>query len=174
MEPGKGYTFLIRPTVMPRHGILFADIHAGATPLGDRLRIGGTMEFSGYDLSIDRRRIDTVFRLAQEYIELEQPEYEDAWAGLRPLTPDGLPVIDRAGPFRNAYLATGYSMLGMTISQPGGKALAELVATGHRPAVLEPFRLDRFRGLPFPRHRPGLGPSHQPAHAPAPPDSAAL
>ena len=44
------------PKVMPRHGILFADIHAGVTPLGDRVRIGGTMEFSGYDLSIDERR----------------------------------------------------------------------------------------------------------------------
>ncbi|MDH5333677.1 MAG: FAD-dependent oxidoreductase, partial [Thermoleophilia bacterium] len=42
MEPGKGYSFLLTPTVMPRHGILFADIHAGVTPLGDRVRIGGT------------------------------------------------------------------------------------------------------------------------------------
>ena len=57
MQPGKGYTFLIKPKVTPMHGILFADIHAGATPLGDRVRIGGTMEFSGYDLKIDERRI---------------------------------------------------------------------------------------------------------------------
>jgi D-amino-acid dehydrogenase len=144
MEPGKGYSFLIEPRTMPRHGILFADIHAGATPLGDRVRIGGTMEFSGYELTIDRRRVDNVFRLAKDYIELERPEYEEPWAGLRPMTVDGLPILDWAQPYRNAYLATGYSMLGMTLSQPAGEAIAELVTTGRRPAVLEPFRSDRF------------------------------
>jgi D-amino-acid dehydrogenase len=148
MQPGKGYTFMIRPKVMPRHGILFADIHAGATPLGDRVRIGGTMEFSGYNLRLDRRRVDNVFRLAREYLELEQPNYEEAWAGLRPLTPDGLPVLDRSGPLANVYVATGYSMLGMTIGPPAGEALSEFVLSGERPAVLEPFRIDRFR---FPR-----------------------
>lgn len=147
MEPGKGYTFLIKPKTMPLYGILFADIHAGATPLADRVRIGGTMEFSGYDLEIDRRRIDNVFRLARDYIELEEPNYESPWAGLRPLTPDGLPVVDRARRLRNAYIATGYSMLGMTVSAPSGEALSEMITTGVRPAVLEPFRIDRFGRL---------------------------
>jgi D-amino-acid dehydrogenase len=144
MQPGKGYTFLLQPTVMPRHGILFADIHAGASPLSDRLRISGTMEFSGYNLELDRRRIDNVFRLASEYLRLEEPTYENAWAGLRPMVVDGLPILDRAGPFANAYVATGYSMLGMTLSQPAGEAMAAMIATGERPAVFEPFRIDRF------------------------------
>ncbi len=144
MQPGKGYTFLLQPTVMPKHGILFADIHAGASPLGDRLRVSGTMEFSGYDLKLDRRRVDNLFRLAREYIQLEQPTYEGAWAGLRPMVCDGLPILDWAQPYTNAYLATGYSMLGMTLSQPAGKAMAEMIAKGSRPAVFEPFRVDRF------------------------------
>ena len=145
MQPGKGYTFMIRPKVMPRHGILFADIHAGATPFGDRVRIGGTMEFSGFDRSVDTRRISTIFKLARDYIELEQPDYEEPWAGLRPMVADGLPILDRAGPYRNAYLATGYSMLGMTVGPPAGQAMAEMVLTGERPAIFEPFRLDRFK-----------------------------
>ena len=144
MQPGKGYTFLLQPSVMPKHGILFADIHAGASPLADRLRISGTMEFSGYNLELDRRRIDNVFRLASEYLRLEQPAYENAWAGLRPMVADGLPILDRVGPWRNAYVATGYSMLGMTLSQPAGEAMAGMIATGQRPDVFEPFRLDRF------------------------------
>jgi D-amino-acid dehydrogenase len=144
MQPGKGYSFLLRPKLMPRHGILFADIHAGATPLGDRVRIGGTMEFSGYDLSIDERRIGNLFRHARDYVDLETPEYEEPWAGLRPTTVDGLPVLDRAGPFRNASIATGYSMLGMTLSAPAGDAMAEMIVSGRRPEVFEPFRLDRF------------------------------
>ena len=144
MQPGKGYSFLLRPKLMPRHGILFADIHAGATPLGDRVRIGGTMEFSGYDLSIDERRIGNLFRLARDYVDLETPGYEEPWAGLRPTTVDGLPILDRAGPFRNASIATGYSMLGMTLSAPAGEAMAEMIVSGRRPEVFEPFRLDRF------------------------------
>jgi D-amino-acid dehydrogenase len=144
MEPGKGYTFLLNPTVMPKHGILFADIHAGASPLSDRLRISGTMEFSGYNLELDRRRIDNVFRLAKDYLRLEEPTYENAWAGLRPMVVDGLPILDWAGPYRNAYIATGYSMLGMTLSQPAGEAMAEMIVTKRRPEVFEPFRVDRF------------------------------
>ena len=147
MQPGKGYTFMVRPKVMPRHGILFADIHAAATPLGDRLRVGGTMEFSGYDRSIDERRISTVFRLAGNYIDLEQADFEEPWAGLRPMAADGLPILDRAGRYSNAYLATGYSMLGMTLGPPAGEAMAEMVLTGERPPAFEPFRLDRFRSL---------------------------
>jgi D-amino-acid dehydrogenase len=144
MQPGKGYTFLLQPSVMPKHGILFADIHAGASPLSDRLRISGTMEFSGYNLELDRRRIDNVFKLARDYLRLEQPAYENAWAGLRPMVVDGLPILDRAGPWRNAYVATGYSMLGMTLSQPAGEAMAGMIVSGERPEVFEPFRIDRF------------------------------
>jgi D-amino-acid dehydrogenase len=147
MQPGKGYTFLLQPSVMPKHGILFADIHAGASPFADRLRISGTMEFSGYNLELDRRRIDNVFRLARDYLRLEQPTYENAWAGLRPMVVDGLPILDRVGPWRNAYVATGYSMLGMTLSQPAGEAMAGMIATGERPDVFVPFRIDRFPRL---------------------------
>lgn len=144
MEPGKGYSCLVKPRCMPRHGILFTDIHAGVSPLGDRLKIAGTMEFSGYDLEVDRARLENVLRMARDYLELETLDYEDAWAGLRPMTADGLPILDWAQPYRNCYLATGYSMLGMTVSQPAGEAMAGMIVTGERPALFEPFRCDRF------------------------------
>jgi D-amino-acid dehydrogenase len=151
MEPGKGYSFFVKPTTVPKHGVLFSDIHAGATPLGDLARLSGTMEFSGYNLDIDQRRINNILRLAKDYIELEEPDYREAWTGMRPLTPDGLPIVDRAQPFTNAYVATGYSMLGMTVAPPVGNVLADFILEGERAPVLEPFRVDRFRGLPFRR-----------------------
>jgi D-amino-acid dehydrogenase len=153
MEPGKGYSFFVKPKTVPSHGVLFSDIHAGATPLGDLARLSGTMEFSGYNLDIDQRRIDNILRLAKDYIELEEPNYREPWTGMRPLTPDGLPVVDRAQPFANAYVATGYSMLGMTVAPPAGQALTEFILSGERPPVLEPFRVDRFRGSPLKRRR---------------------
>jgi D-amino-acid dehydrogenase len=144
MEPGKGYSFLVKPKVVPRHGVLFPDIHAGATPLDDRVRIGGTMEFSGYSTAVDERRIANLFRHASEYVDLDTPGFEEPWAGLRPMTVDGLPILDWAQPYRNAFVATGYSMLGMTLSQPAGEAMADMVLTGTRPTVFESFRIDRF------------------------------
>jgi len=154
LQGGKGYSFFVTPTVMPRHSILLADVHVGCTPLGDRMRIGGTMEFSGLNTRLDHRRIAGIVDGARASF---QPWHGDAtdshWAGMRPILPDGLPVLDRAAPYENVYVATGYSMQGVTLAPPAGRALAELVATGERPAILEPFAWGRERRLPLPRHR---------------------
>lgn len=145
MEAGKGYSFYVRPSVLPSHAILLADVHVGCTPYGERLRIGGTMEFSGINSRLDRRRIDSIVAGAREsFLPWASPDIEAEWAGMRPIPADGLPIVDRAGPFENAYLATGHGMQGVTLSPPSGQALAEMIATGRRPALLEPFRLDRF------------------------------
>jgi D-amino-acid dehydrogenase len=145
MEAGKGYSFSVRPSVMPAHAILLADVHVGCTPFGDFMRIGGTMEFSGINNRLDRRRIDAIVAGAREsFLPWSSPAIEDEWAGMRPITADGLPILDRAGPYENSYVATGYAMQGVTLAPPAGRAMAELITTGHRPALLEPFRLDRF------------------------------
>lgn len=152
MEPGKGYSFSVRPSVQPSHAILLADVHVGCTPFGDRMRIGGTMEFSGINNRLDRRRIGSIVTGARaSFVPWESPEIEDEWAGLRPIAADGLPILDRAGDFENVYIATGGGMQGVTLAPTSGRGLAELITTGRRPAVLEPFRLDRFQRLPLPR-----------------------
>ena len=103
------------------------------------------MEFSGINTRLDRGRIDNVVAGARaSFVPWARPEIESEWAGLRPITADGLPVIDRAGDLVNTYLATGYAMQGVTLAPSAGAALAELIVTGNRPPVLEPFRLDRF------------------------------
>jgi D-amino-acid dehydrogenase len=73
-------------------------------------------------------------------------EIENPWSGMRPIAPDGLPIIGRSLRHPNVYLATGYSMLGMTLAAPAGEALARLILTGERPAELEPFSVERFAG----------------------------
>jgi len=69
---------------------------------------------------------------------------EELWVGRRPLTPDGLPILDQVPPFDNLFVATGHSMLGITLAPASGQALADYVLTGQRPTLLEPFRLRRF------------------------------
>jgi D-amino-acid dehydrogenase len=151
MEAGKGYSFSARPSVVPAHAILLGDVHVGCTPFGERVRIGGTMEFSGINNRLDRRRIDAIVAGARKMLKpWATPEIEDEWAGMRPITADGLPILDRAGPFENAFFATGYAMQGVTLAPSSGRAMAELIATGRRPQILEPFRLDRFGRIRLP------------------------
>jgi D-amino-acid dehydrogenase len=152
MEPGKGYSFSIQPTVVPSHAVLLVDVHVGCTPFGDRLRIGGTMEFSGINNRLDRRRIASIVAGArQSFLPWKTPDIESEWAGMRPITADGLPVLDRAGDLENTYIATCYSMQGVTLAPTAGRALAEMITTGRRPPLLEPFQLGRFRRMPLPR-----------------------
>ena len=162
MEPGKGYSFTVKPSVLPQHAVLLVDIHVGCTPYAGRIRIGGTMEFSGINDRLDRRRIESILTGAQRSFQpFAAPGIENEWAGMRPITVDGLPVLDRAGQYDNTYLATGYGMQGVTLAPVGGRSLAEMIATGKRRPLLERFRLDRFGRIPLHAgaepHRRGRG-----------------
>ncbi len=154
VQAGKGYSFMVTPSVMPRHAILLADVHVGCTPFAEGMRIGGTMEFSGLNLNLDRRRIDaTVDGARSSFLDWSEPAVRHEWAGLRPIAPDGLPVIDRVRDAQRVFVATGYSMQGMTLGPPAGEAIAEYVLTDRRPPQLEPFALDRFGRIPWPGRR---------------------
>jgi D-amino-acid dehydrogenase len=65
---------------------------------------------------------------------------------MRPIAPDGLPVVDRSPRHDNLFLATGYSMLGMTVALPAAEALSQFILGGERPRELEAFGATRFRG----------------------------
>ena len=148
VQAGKGYSFELRTEHLPRQALLLLEPHVGCSPFGDRLRIAGTMEFSGVNTRIDRRRVDSILEGASGMLRgLEAPRLENVWTGMRPIAPDGLPIVDRVPGRENVYLATAYSMLGMTIGVPAGEALAEMILTGRRPAALERFGAARFSKL---------------------------
>jgi D-amino-acid dehydrogenase len=150
MQPGKGYSFDVAPSRLPRLPSILAEARVAVTPMGDRLRLAGTMELSGMDLSIARRRVEAIHRAPQDYLDLEVPPIPEPlqagrpWAGLRPCSPDGLPYL---GPFRrypNLHAATGHAMLGIGLAPITGVLVAE-AAAGMKPTLpLEPFRPDRF------------------------------
>jgi len=147
MQPGKGYSFFVEPSVMPSHSILLADVHVGCTPLGSQMRIGGTMEFSGLNIRLDHRRIEDITVAARKAFQpWKSPEIDSVWAGMRPITPDGLPVLDRTA-LANVYIATGYAMQGVTLAPPAGQAMAQLITSGRKPELLEPFGIERLQGI---------------------------
>ena len=107
----------------------------GIVPLGERIRLAGTAEFAGFDLEVTEARIDNLTRLlGRVYPQLSLEGVTlNGWTGLRPMTPDGTPVI---GPTRypNLFLNTGHGTLGWTMACGSGRAVADLVA-GETPEI---------------------------------------
>lgn len=141
VRPAKGYSLTLKPpptTPLPRIALGDATLHVAVVPVGeDRLRIAGTAEFTGHDLSLNPARIDNLKRLlARIYPEVLRNTPESAmtpWTGLRPMVPDGVPLI---GPTRvpGLYLNTGHGHLGWTQATGSGCLLADLM-TGKEPQI---------------------------------------
>jgi D-amino-acid dehydrogenase len=105
--------------------------------LGNRLRAAGTAELTGYDTEVNRVRCDAILRRIRHLFPgLSRIEPSDRWAGLRPATPNNIPVIGRTR-LRNLFLNTGHGTLGWTLACGSGSVLADLVS-GRKPEV--PFR----------------------------------
>jgi D-amino-acid dehydrogenase len=129
-----------------------------ATPLPGRLRLAGTLELTGRDLSVDRRRVDALFNAARTRLAgVTSARIRHVWRGLRPCTPDGLPIIGRTKRFENVVLATGHTMLGITLAPVTGMLAAEVIAGEEPSHDLAPMSPDRFsrpaRRLASPRAR---------------------
>ena len=102
--------------------------------LGQRLRAAGTAELTGYDTSVNEVRCEAIVRrLRQLFPRLRSAPAVDKWAGLRPATPNNVPLIGRTR-LQNLYLNTGHGTLGWTLACGSGRALAELVS-GRRPSI---------------------------------------
>lgn len=129
VAPAKGYSITIEePTVLPQRPVVDDALHAAVVPLGGRLRVAGTAEFTGYDTRPTQARIDNLTRLLERvYPQLSLDGVAlNAWAGLRPMAADGRPLLGQVGP-SNLYLNTGHGALGWTHANASGKLVAGLV-----------------------------------------------
>ena len=146
LQPAKGYSATIDAYAEgPRIPLMMPENKVIVTPLGNRLRFGGTLELAGFNRKLNRARYDTVVRKACSILR-HPPELknEEPWFGFRPITPDGLPIIDRTQNIDGLIIATGHGMLGFSQSAITGKLVSEL-ANEEIPSVsLEPFQLNRF------------------------------
>ncbi len=116
------------------------------TAWGSGYRLGSTMEFSGYDSTLNAARLAALRRGAAEYLEEpEGPQMQEQWYGWRPMTCDDLPIIGRSARLANLTLATGHGMLGMSLAAITGQLVADIIA-GRPPrmeiAALSPRRFD--------------------------------
>lgn len=149
IQPGKGYSITYtRATLCPRQPLVLKEAGVCVTVWRDGYRLGSTMEFSGYDTRLNRRRLDAIRHGAARYlIEPEGPERIEEWYGWRPMTPDDLPLIGRAPGLHNLIIATGHGMLGVSMSASTGLLVAQMI--GGKPCSIDPTPFDPAR---FVRH----------------------
>ncbi len=135
MRAGKGYSLqFARGERHPSRPMYLAERKVVVTPHEDRLRLAGTLEVVGDDLSINARRVGAIERAARSILELSEQRAEpDAWAGLRPCLADGMPAIGRAPGRSNLWLAIGHQMTGLKSAPATGRLLAELM-NGEKPS----------------------------------------
>jgi D-amino-acid dehydrogenase len=144
--PGKGYSITMpRPALCPTHPMIFEEHRVAVTPFASGYRLGSTMEFAGFDESLNRSRLAILTEAATVYLQdpLAEP-VEEEWWGWRPMTFDGLPVIDRSPATRNVLIAAGHNMLGLSMATATGKLVAEMIG-GAKPHIdPAPYSLTRF------------------------------
>ena len=148
MQAGKGYSLtLAHPRQLPRLCSILTEARVAVTPMGESLRIGGTMELSGIDLRIDPRRVRGIVRSIPAYFpEFHEHDFDGItpWSGLRPCSPDGLPYIGRAKRWQNLIVATGHAMMGLSLGPVTGELVADLIA-GRAPSLtIDALSPDRF------------------------------
>lgn len=146
IQPGKGYSITwARPRLCPRVPLSLKEPSVCVTSWGSGYRLGSTMEFAGYDTTLNRTRLDALRRGAAQFLhEPEAGEPVEQWYGWRPMTSDDLPILGRAPRLDNLVLATGHGMLGVSMSAGTGLLVSQIV-TWQAPALpIDAFAPQRF------------------------------
>ena len=147
VQAGKGYSITVSGGE-PRlsRPLYLGEARIGGSPFHGATRFAGTMELSGVNETLDRRRIAGIRAGIARYLRCPVQEGEGTeWVGMRPLTPDGLPMLGRVPGYANLLVATGHAMLGITMAPVTGERMADLITGVAPPAALAPFEPGRFR-----------------------------
>jgi D-amino-acid dehydrogenase len=148
MQAGKGYSFLLNDVKKNvRIPTILLEARVAVTPMGNALRFGGTMEITGLDHSINMRRVKGIVNSIPDYypeMKISVPPAGSVWHGLRPCSPDGLPYIGRSKTIGNLVIATGHSMMGLSLAPATGLLISEII-DGKLPSInISTFDPNRF------------------------------
>jgi D-amino-acid dehydrogenase len=146
VQPAKGYsiTFDRHPhTPRLRIPIIDDNFHAAVVPLESVIRIAGTAEFSGYDLSLPSARIANLLTLLGQILPQMRPDHGRAWCGLRPMSADGVPIIGPT-PIENLWINTGHGHLGWTMAAGSAQLLSDLLFGESSTVNPDRYALQRF------------------------------
>ncbi len=148
MQAGKGYSFTLQDIEKNvRVPSIFLEARVAVTPMGNTLRFGGTMEITGVDHRISMNRVKGIVKAIPNYypeMKVSMPKQNEVWHGLRPCSPDGLPYIGRSKRITNLVLATGHSMMGLSLGPGTGKLVSEIISRQKTSIDIGLFEPERF------------------------------
>jgi D-amino-acid dehydrogenase len=148
IQPAKGYSVTYSaPSKTPDLPYILSETKVAVTPMNGQVRCAGTLELAGFEGSVDARRTKPILEEAARYVphvRPDAPEQENVWAGFRPCTPDGLPVIGRVPKIDNLVIATGHGMMGVSMSPITGQLVAEIVENESPSIDWSPLSPTRF------------------------------
>ena len=148
MQGGKGYSITLeKPDTLPEICSILVESKVAVTPFSGNLRLAGTMEIAGLDLSVNNKRVNGYLKSVEKYM----PEFpytnmpdDTAWSGLRPCSPDGIPYIGRTKRYSNLTFATGHSMMGLSLGPVSGNIVADIINEKDKDHHLSQLSPDRF------------------------------
>lgn len=145
MQPARGYHRDLNGIALPVRASILHETFMAATPFHGRLRLAGTLEIQGRDKPWIPERLEQLSRGAAPYLHrIETADTVEDWAGYRPCTADGMPVIGEVARRPGLYVGTGHAMLGMTLGPATGELLARAICGEPMAFDLSMVRPDRF------------------------------
>jgi D-amino-acid dehydrogenase len=149
LVPGRGYSVTLEnsPYSM-NHPAVLVEGRVAITPMdANKIRFGGTMEITSSTAPPKIARVQGILNTVRKYFpdfDIPLPSIEKVWYGFRPCSADGLPYIGRISSCRNVVVATGHSMLGLSLGAGTGKLVSELVNEKPTSMNMAPFAVERF------------------------------
>jgi len=160
--PVKGYSItvpLVDPRFAPRSTVLDETYKIAVTRFDERIRVGGMAELGGFDMGLNEKRRATLEMVVNELFPGGDTSRATFWTGLRPMTPDGTPIIGKTK-VSNLFLNTGHGTLGWTMACGSGRLIADLV-TGAKPEISsEGLGIDRYGPSESAMSGAGAGTAH--------------
>ncbi|WP_322518538.1 NAD(P)/FAD-dependent oxidoreductase [Chitinophaga sancti] len=149
MVGGRGYSVTHENAPWKvRRSVILSEARVAVSPMnGNKIRFGGTMEITPVNTPPRMERVKGILESVKRYFpayDIPLPTADKVWYGYRPCSADGLPHIGTLKNYPNVTVATGHSMLGISLGAATGKLVSEIIS-GDKPSMdITPFRVDRF------------------------------
>ena len=148
VAPQRGQILSLQQPSTPLQHIIFGEALYLAPKRDNTIVVGATKEDVGFDSSITVSGVSWLLNSALQLVPaLANCSINEIWTGLRPKTPDNLPILGKAPGWENVTIAVGHGSVGIMLSPITGKSVAELVVTGEVPEIIKPFSMERFKWM---------------------------
>ena len=149
LVPGRGYSVTLEDSPWRvNYPAILVEGRAAITPMdGNKIRFGGTMEITSTSTPPRYARVQGILNAVKRFFpdfDVPMPPKEKIWYGYRPCSADGLPYIGRIKKYNNVVIATGHSMLGLSLGAGTGKLVSQLIDEQPTSIDLSPFAVERF------------------------------